>query len=150
MVKAGADLIIGHGAHTMQEIEKYKDRWILYGLGNFMFNAPGRYQKLKAPPFSLVAQLLLEEKNGDLKKTLKLYPIFTNNLKTHYQGRFLAEDEFKDVYQLLLTKSTRPIPWQEIISSYNKPYLLPSTENNKGLLLRKDKIGRYIQINLEN
>ncbi|MBW1790376.1 MAG: CapA family protein, partial [Deltaproteobacteria bacterium] len=36
MIEAGADLVIGHGAHGMQEIERYRGKWILYNLGNFV------------------------------------------------------------------------------------------------------------------
>jgi poly-gamma-glutamate capsule biosynthesis protein CapA/YwtB (metallophosphatase superfamily) len=33
----GADLVIGHHPHVVQGIEKYKDRYIAYSLGNFCF-----------------------------------------------------------------------------------------------------------------
>jgi poly-gamma-glutamate synthesis protein (capsule biosynthesis protein) len=36
-IDAGADLIIGHHAHVIQSFEKYKDRYIFYGLGHFLF-----------------------------------------------------------------------------------------------------------------
>ncbi len=39
MIDAGADLIIGHHPHVLQTIEKYKDRFILYSLGNFVFDS---------------------------------------------------------------------------------------------------------------
>lgn len=35
MVDAGADLILGHGPHVIRGIEVYKDRLIVYSLGNF-------------------------------------------------------------------------------------------------------------------
>ena len=37
-IDAGADAVIGHHAHTLQGIELYKDRPIVYNLGNFLFN----------------------------------------------------------------------------------------------------------------
>jgi len=37
-IDAGADLIIGHHPHIVQKVEKYKDRYILYSLGNFVFD----------------------------------------------------------------------------------------------------------------
>ena len=49
-INDGADLVIGHGGHSIQEIEKYKDNWIIYGLGNFVFLSPGRYTKENAMP----------------------------------------------------------------------------------------------------
>lgn len=37
-IDAGADLVIGHHPHWIQTIEQYKDKWILYSLGNFVFD----------------------------------------------------------------------------------------------------------------
>jgi len=37
-IDAGADLVIGHHPHWVQNIEKYKDKYILYSLGNFVFD----------------------------------------------------------------------------------------------------------------
>lgn len=36
-VDYGADLVIGHHAHVLQSIEKYKNAYIVYGLGNFVY-----------------------------------------------------------------------------------------------------------------
>ena len=33
----GADLILGHHPHVVQGIEEYKNKFIVYSLGNFMF-----------------------------------------------------------------------------------------------------------------
>jgi len=33
----GADAVIGSHAHVIQAYEQYKERWIFYGLGNFLF-----------------------------------------------------------------------------------------------------------------
>lgn len=38
MVDAGADVIIGHHPHVIQEVEIYKDKLIFYSLGNFIFD----------------------------------------------------------------------------------------------------------------
>ena len=37
-IDAGADLIIGHHPHVVQHLEKYKDKFIIYSLGNFIFD----------------------------------------------------------------------------------------------------------------
>jgi len=37
-IDSGADLIIGHHPHVIQNIEKYKDKFIFYSLGNFIFD----------------------------------------------------------------------------------------------------------------
>ena len=42
VIDNGADLIIGHHPHVMQGIEKYKDKYIVYSLGNFIFGGNSR------------------------------------------------------------------------------------------------------------
>lgn len=37
-IDAGADLVIGHHPHVVQDIERYRDKWIVYSLGNFVFD----------------------------------------------------------------------------------------------------------------
>lgn len=37
VIDAGADLLLGHHTHRLNPIEKYKDKYIFYGLGNFAF-----------------------------------------------------------------------------------------------------------------
>jgi len=37
-IDAGAHLIIGHHPHVVQNVEKYKEGYILYSLGNFVFD----------------------------------------------------------------------------------------------------------------
>jgi gamma-polyglutamate biosynthesis protein CapA len=37
-IDAGADLIIGHHPHVLQPLEQYKHGWIVYSLGNFLFD----------------------------------------------------------------------------------------------------------------
>ena len=95
LIDGGADLIVGHGAHTVQQIENYNGKWIIYNLGNFIFNAPGRYGSTKAKPYGFIAKVIII----DNTKLLRLYPIFTNNLETDCQIRFLDEDEFEDCYK---------------------------------------------------
>lgn len=34
------DLIVGHHAHVLQPIESVNDRWVVYGMGNFLSNMP--------------------------------------------------------------------------------------------------------------
>ncbi|MBU0707492.1 CapA family protein [Patescibacteria group bacterium] len=38
LIDRGADLILGHHPHVTQELELYKDRLIVYSLGNFIFD----------------------------------------------------------------------------------------------------------------
>ena len=123
LVDLGYDLIIGHGAHQLQGIGRLDDTWVVYGLGNFMFNSPGRYKQKKAPPYSLIAMLVIE---GD-EKTLRLYPIHTNNLENGYQGNFVDREQFVEVSELLKDKS---------------PQFMKSART------ARDEFGRYFEVRL--
>lgn len=90
-IDAGADLVIGHGSHMLQQVEYYRRRWIVYSLGNFVFLSDGRYAETGATPFSLIARLTLTK--GPQVGTLRLYPILTDNLANGYRGRFATRQE---------------------------------------------------------
>jgi poly-gamma-glutamate capsule biosynthesis protein CapA/YwtB (metallophosphatase superfamily) len=115
LLAAGSDLVIGHGSHMMQQIEKIEGRWVAHGLGNFVFNSPGRYEAMGVPPYSLVARLVFAD--GARPRHMRLYPLFTNNRATGYQTRFVTDDEFHEVYALLLERSPEPKDFQAEIAT---------------------------------
>lgn len=102
LIDAGADLVIGHGAHMLQEVERYRGRWIVYSLGNFMFNSPGRYEGRNVDPYSLIARLLFSGPGGRLRIELRLYPIVTDNSLTDYQSRFAEAHELEQARRLMI------------------------------------------------
>jgi len=105
LIRAGADLIIGHGAHHFQEIENISGKWVVYNTGNFMFNSPGRYRETGAHPYSLIAGLKISHDKNGYSAVLRLYPIHTDNMKNRYRGRFLSEKEFAAASAMLMDKS---------------------------------------------
>jgi len=129
-IKSGADLVIGHGAHGMQEIERYRGKWIIYGLGNFAFLTRGRYKKKNYPPYSCAAQLILAIGNGELERWMRLYPVLSNNLLTNFQPRLLSEEEFEDFTRILVRKS--PLSQSD------------AEEISQG----RDEVGHYLQFRL--
>ena len=128
LVDAGADLVVGHGAHQLQEIELYKGKWILYGLGNFVFHSPGRYSSRGAPPYGLVARLELEEKGKTLLKTLRLYPIQCDNTVTGFRTRPVTPAEFAEMRTLLLQRT--------------------DGKSASGIRAKNDKLGFHLEIAL--
>jgi cyanophycin synthetase len=46
-------LVVGHGAHSLQEIELVQGIPVLYSIGNFVFNTPGRFTE-EYPGYGLV------------------------------------------------------------------------------------------------
>lgn len=89
----------------LQGIERYKGKWIIYSLGNFVFNSSGRFDKFNAPPFSLVGLLSLATEDKSKAIRLRLYPIYSNNLKTRFQPRSVNLVEMGRVTQLLEQQS---------------------------------------------
>ncbi len=110
----------------LQEVEQYRGRWIIYNLGNFVFNSPGRYQKKNMDPFSLFARLDVAEKKEAMIFSLLLYPIFSDNLITNFQPHFVTDEQFHRVQELLLHRSS------------NEGHL----RNKMGT--GEDKFGRYL------
>lgn len=73
IIEAGADAVIGHGAHVLGPLEIYRGKPILYSVGNFAFGSRNIYAR-----FSLMAFLDI----GPANRLSNLYalPIYTNNI----------------------------------------------------------------------
>jgi len=61
-IDSGADLVIGHHPHVIQPVEQYKDGWIAYSLGNFVFDQDFSEETMRG----LV--LRVSAKKGEIKK----------------------------------------------------------------------------------
>ncbi|WP_265530468.1 CapA family protein [Sphingomicrobium marinum] len=93
LIDAGADMVIGHHSHGTQEIARYKDRWILYGIGNLYFNSRGRFADYeRAQPFGLVAELSFGADAGS-DPGIRLHPFYSDNLQTGFNPRPATRDE---------------------------------------------------------
>ncbi|MCH7315986.1 CapA family protein [Acinetobacter sp. ANC 3882] len=103
LVSCGADIVIGHGPHTIQPIEYINGKPIIYSIGNGVFNSNGEYDKHQALPYGCIVRLNLHEEK------LKLYPIFTNNLKTFWQPSFVNQTDFDIALRVLLEKTQEGI-----------------------------------------
>jgi len=103
MINTGADIVIGHGAHALQEIEFYHGKWIIYSLGNFVFNSPGRYKTKNYINVSLIARLRFCDPDKRTI-TIKLYPILSDNSLTNYQPRPLTYAETQNMATTLDAK----------------------------------------------
>lgn len=57
-VDSGADLVIGHHPHVIQEIEKYRNKYIIYSLGNFIFDQDFS----RATMEGLIIKVVIEDK----------------------------------------------------------------------------------------
>ncbi|MFC6637574.1 hypothetical protein GV827_18060 [Sulfitobacter sp. JBTF-M27] len=106
-MKAGADIVLGHGAHMLQQCWVEDGNTTVFSLGNFVFNSPGRYQKVGAPPYSAVARLNLKRIGEKWAAGLRLYPVVSDNKVTNYQPRPVSEIEMVDVFNALTENGQR-------------------------------------------
>lgn len=65
MIDAGADIIFGHGPHVLRAVDLYKNRFIIYSLGNFC-----TYSRMKVSGINGLAPILKVFTNpkGEFKK----------------------------------------------------------------------------------
>lgn len=85
LIDHGADLIVGCHSHCLQGFEKYKNKYIFYGLGNSVFDEGYYFNgKLKFPEFCKVGLAVKWEVTTD--------KILVS--KTHYKDDSLFFDDF--------------------------------------------------------
>ncbi|RJQ85791.1 CapA family protein [Amycolatopsis panacis] len=96
IIDAGADLIVGHGSHTVQAVEVYRGRPILYSLGNLVFDWPAMRGKHLD---GLLAGFALDE-----RPRLELIPIRRDQ---HNECSPLTGDEASAALHRLATLSAR-------------------------------------------
>jgi poly-gamma-glutamate capsule biosynthesis protein CapA/YwtB (metallophosphatase superfamily) len=70
----GADLLLSSHTHLFQDIEKYKGKYICYGLGNFVFDMKGEETKSSA----IVKFTVKDKKLADIK----VVPVYINDYRT--------------------------------------------------------------------
>jgi UDP-N-acetylmuramyl pentapeptide synthase len=102
-IDVGADLILGHGSHIMNELQQIDGVWTIYGLGNLIFNSEGEYERHGKQPYSLVAELEFSRLGSTIEGYLNLYPIVSCNQLTQFQPTFVDEYQFDQVTEMLST-----------------------------------------------
>ena len=85
----GADLVLGHHPHVLQDIELYKGRLIVYSLGNFVFGSESDRTNW--------SMILLLTFRGNTLSRVEAVPIDVNNYRVKYQPRILRGKLARDV-----------------------------------------------------
>lgn len=106
LIDAGADIVVGGHSHTLQPIEFYNDKLILYSIGNLIFwHIDDDIDGLTA-----VFDITVDQ-NGFV--SLRLHPLFIKNYKVYY----------------LLQTSERYSQIRNLVNEICKPYGLWFDEN---------------------
>ena len=91
-LQSGADVVIGHHAHVAQAIAEKNGKWILYGLGNFVFNSNSRTANM-----GLLARLSFcgPGRNGPQKPPkLEVFPLDTLFARTRNVTKHMTQRDF--------------------------------------------------------
>jgi LAS superfamily LD-carboxypeptidase LdcB len=146
----GADMVIGHHPHVIQDIQEYKGKIIIYSLGNFIFDQYFSEDTMKGMVFEIVFE------DGGITTTRQKEVI----LNRSYQPKGIFE---KDRENKIVTKNNCPKPSRQFIdmSSYNvgktNPLLelnyvpnnlipLDTTISNEGLCLKENIKDAFVQM----
>ncbi|HTF99954.1 MAG TPA: CapA family protein [Nitrospirota bacterium] len=95
----GADLVLGHHPHVLQEIELYKGRLIAYSLGNFVFGSESNRTN--------TSMILLLTFQGNTLSRVEAVPLDVNNYRVKYRPRVLEGKAAEEVLSSLNAASER-------------------------------------------
>lgn len=110
----GADLVLGHHPHVLQEVELYKGRLIAYSLGNFVFGSESNRTNS--------SMILLLTFQGNTLVRVEAVPLDVNNYRVKYRPRVPPAPEAAVILESLNAASARFKTTMEI-------------ENGRGTLL---------------
>jgi len=113
----GADLVLGHHPHILQELEVYKGRLIAYSLGNFVFGSESNRTN-----YSIV--LLSTFKSNTLVK-FEVVPLDVNNYRVKYRPHVLTGKAAADVLGSINAASERFKTRLEIANDRGTTVVLP-------------------------
>ncbi|WP_245831848.1 CapA family protein [Oceanobacillus senegalensis] len=106
-IDVGADLVLGHHPHVVQGIEEYKDKFIVYSLGNFMFGGNRNPDDKDTFIFQQTFHFTFNELNN--KQDIKIIPTRISSLdnRNNYQPTPLEGEEATRVLDKILSLSNK-------------------------------------------
>lgn len=109
-IDIGADLFIGHHPHVLQGMEIYKNRHIIYSLGDFCYGGNRKPRAMEYP--SMVAGFELQFKNGEyMGQQLTIHPFRISGTapRNNYQPYPVQGEEAADVMNILQNDSAHTL-----------------------------------------
>jgi len=144
-INLGADIIIGHHPHVLQGIEIYRDKLIVYSLGNFIFGGNSRTLDRSAvlrinidpwQPQSYKTALIPVQ--IDYWQPHRLHGVWADTILTQlqkYSAAFPFTESHIDSNQILIVERKFFKPQitkiQPILKLFNDPFLYPLPFNKK-------------------
>jgi len=111
LANAGFDLVLGHGSHCLQGFTVRNRVPIFYGIGNGVFQSPGRFRKYQNEygilPYGAWAILSFQRGKLATGFNLRLYPVYANNRESGFQPRPVEEEDFRKIVDVLASDMPR-------------------------------------------
>lgn len=136
LTSSGYDVVIGHGAHTLQEISQVNGRWVIYSIGNGNFCSTGRWRRYEEEngilPFGLWTMLeLIRTAENSRRVSVKMYPVYSDNVKSDCQPGPVNDTEFGRIM------------W-ELVKRSDNMAAFPGTD----VSFEQDELGNFIRIDI--
>lgn len=101
-IDAGIDLVIGHHPHVLQGLEIYKDRNIVYSVGNFVFGGNRKIRKEHRGAMAARVEMKFEDGVYVGQRLTVLPVIVTATLdRNNYQPYLAQGEEAQEVMQII-------------------------------------------------
>lgn len=121
-IDAGADAVVNHHQHVFSGYECYKDKYIIYGLGNFLFDNPSEKNKLWN-----IGYIVSFDFHKGVKPDLNIVPIRqcqdelgVFQLKGSDASSFL--DQLKTVNDIIINEELLELKYNSWAESHSKWY----------------------------
>lgn len=143
LVDAGAALVVGHGPHYVQPIEKYKNGTIAYSLGNFVFDEPFMFANI-----SYILKVRLCRSGVE---QVEVCPVVIRDHVPHISSGWRANRTRRFVEDCGSNfSSKRKRFWQDLSNTYFRDMLGRTFKTRSLKYLSINPIGFYLDVGLAN
>lgn len=122
ILDAGADIIMGSHPHRLESVEKYKDKYIVYSMGDFAFGADPTLLSRMTSMFQL---RFTQEDNKIVLKDISIVPTYENSdgstTENNYQPLPVFGDDAKKIVDEL-NRISKPIEGGVTEYTYFDPF----------------------------
>lgn len=115
-VDCGADLVIGHHPHVLQGIEQYKNRHIVYSLGDFCYGGNRKPRAIEYPTMVLGVDLHFDAQGAYAGQRLTIHPfhISATRPRNDYRPCPVSGKDADEVMRIIADDTPFPLaPYQE-------------------------------------
>ena len=127
-IDAGADIIYGHHPHVLQPIEKYKDGYICYSLGNFSFG--GNHFPRDMDSALVQLEVIRDESGAVSLGELTIIPVSISSMAKQNNFQPTPYEKGSKEYDRTLSKLDGTFTGSDLTVNYDhlKPTTPPATE----------------------